>query len=269
MSDHTTTTQALAERDKTTSVIEQYRPDFEMMLPSHIKADQWMRLTQGVFRRNKDLQRILVSNPGSVLAALLDAARLGLEVGDTYHLVPFKNEIVGVTDYTGLIELIYRAGAVASVKVELVYSGDIFTWIPGEMDRPDHRPDWFSNRGDMIGAYSYAVMKDGSTSQVVLMNRAEIEKVRAVSPAAKSASSPWNTWPDRMWKKTVIRQLAKYVPTSTEYVREQLRAVADAHTQPPAPTPTFTRVHIPEPLTDDAPVDGVLVDEDTGEVIPE
>jgi recombination protein RecT len=50
-----------------------------------------------------------------------------------------------------------------------------------------------------------------------------------------------------MWLKSAVRQLAKWVPTSAEYMREQLRAVRDVATeQPGMPVP-----HIPEP----SPVD--------------
>ena len=99
------------------------------------------------------------------------------------------------------------------------------------MDRPRHKPDWFADRGPMIGEYADADLRDGDTSQVIVMNKAQIEEIRAVSKTAKDKDSPWNRWPDRMWKKTVIRQLAKFVPTSAEYRREQLRDVAQVETE--------------------------------------
>jgi recombination protein RecT len=211
-------------------MIDEYRRDFATVLPSHIKADTWVRVAQGVMRRNDKLAAVAQRNPGSFMAALLECARLGLEIGDTYHLVPFGAEIVGIADYTGLIELAYRAGAIASIKAEIVHERDHFRYEPGEMDRPEHRPDWFADRGQMIGAYAYAVMKDGATSQVVLRSRTEIEQVQAVSKIGKAGDSPWVRWPDRMWKKTVVRELIKFIPTSTEYRREQLRAAIEADT---------------------------------------
>ena len=74
---------------KPTSLIEKYRGDFSAVLPTHVRPDQWLRLTTGLFRRDRKLAEILQRNPASVLGALLNAARLGLEVGETYHLVPF------------------------------------------------------------------------------------------------------------------------------------------------------------------------------------
>jgi recombination protein RecT len=237
-----TVTDAVATRDGITAFIQPYRADFAAVLPTHIKAEQWIRLTIGVLRRNATLAKVAQSNPGSLLAAMFDAARLGLEIGDTYHLVPFGNEVVGIADYTGLIELAYRAGEVASVKAEIVYAKDHFRYEPGAMDRPEHRPDWFSDRGDLIGAYAYAVLKDGATSQVIVRSKAEIDRVRAVSRGSNAKDSPWVQWYDRQARKTVLRELMKFIPTSAEYRREKVRVeaevarVAATHALPPAPT---------------------------------
>lgn len=238
-----TVTDAVAKRDNTTAFLKPYLPDFRAVLPTHINAEQWIRLTTGVLRRNPKLAQIAASNPGSLLAALLDAARLGLEIGETYHLVPFGNEVVGIADYTGLLELAYRAGEVAAIKCEIVYERDGFEYEPGTMDRPMHRPDWFAaTRGKMIGAYAYAEMKGGAVSQVVVRSASEIEQVRKVSRGSDKSDSPWRQWPDRMWRKTVLRELMKYIPTSAEYRREKVRVeaevarVAQVHDLPPAPT---------------------------------
>lgn len=223
----TSVSNAIAERDNSPSgLIDQYRAEFATVLPSQINPDQWVRMTMGVVRRNPQLANIARRNPGSFLAAALDAARLGLEIGDTYHLVPFGNEIVGIADYTGLIELAYRAGEVGSIKCEVVHANDHFRYEPGVMDRPEHRPDWFGNRGDMLGAYAYAVFKSGAISQVVVRSRTEIEQVRDTSRGAKAQDSPWKKWPDRMWRKTVLRELMKFIPTSAEYRRELARSAA-------------------------------------------
>ncbi len=102
---------------------------------------------------------------------------------------------------------------------------DLFRFTT-DMDRPEHAPDWFGDRGDLIGAYAYAVMKDGATSKVIVYSKGEIDKVRAVSKTSRE-DSPWNQWYDRMALKTVLHRLAHFVPTSAEYRREQLRAAAE------------------------------------------
>ncbi len=227
----TTTTEVVAIRDEGFGpMIEKHRTSFAAVLPDHIKPEAWMRVTQALLRRDDKLAKAANANPLSLMRALLDCARQGLEPGDTYHLVPFGNEIVGIVDFRGDLDLMYRAGAVKAVKVEVVYDHDEFTWHPDVMSRPRHRPNWFTERGEMIGVYAYAEMNNGTISQVVVMNKAEVEKVRAVSKTASRSDSPWRLWPDRMWRKTAIHQLKRWVPTSAEFREQMLRgelAVAD------------------------------------------
>ena len=227
----TTVTAAVAQRDAgPADLVRQSRPWFATIVPSHIDAQAFVAMTIGYLRRQPKLAAAAGRNPASFMAALSECARLGLVPGDTFHLVPFEDrrndtvEITGITDYTGEIELMYRAGAVASVKAEIVCRRDRFVFTT-DMDRPEHAPDWFSDRGELIGAYAYAVMKDGATSKVIVYSKAEIDKVRAVSKAGDKG--PWADWYDRMALKTVLHRLAHFVPTSAEYRREQLRAAAE------------------------------------------
>jgi recombination protein RecT len=231
------------------------------LLPSHVDAGSFVSLAKAHLRKDPKLMQAATADPSGYMMALTECARLGLVPGDTFHIVPFKNsrkggyDFTGIVDYTGEIELIYRAGAVSSVKAEIVYSSDRFDFSP-DMDRPVHRPNWFGARGEMLGVYAYAVMKDGSTSRVVVMSRDEVLKVKAVSKTAGFSDSPWKLWEDRMWLKTAIHQLTKWVPTSAEYRREQLRAAVEADS---LREPTHSAVT--EPPVDEV-VDGEVVDPD-------
>jgi recombination protein RecT len=252
-----TITGAIAKRDNGPgALIKQYTNDFATVLPSHRKPEQWVRVAQGLLRRDEKLARAAAANPGSFLSALLECARLGLEPGDTFHLVPIGGEIVGITDYTGEIELIYNAGAVASVKAEIVYSNDVFEYRT-DMARPRHEVDWFGDRGEMIGAYAYGEFKDGATSRVVVMNAQQIEKVKLVNKlnASGRSDNPWVKWTDRMWLKTVVKQLAKWVPSSPEFRENAQRSLAAADTvQNRLPAPVDVS-HLSE-----AVIDGELVE---------
>ncbi|WP_242890147.1 recombinase RecT [Actinomadura litoris] len=231
------------------------------LLPSHVDSGSFVSLAKAHLRKDPKLMQAATADPSGYMMALTECARLGLVPGDTFHIVPFKKkgggyDFTGIVDYTGEIELIYRAGAVSSVKAEIVYAGDEFSFSP-DMDRPAHHPDWFGERGDMVGVYAYAVMKDGSTSRVVVMSRAEVMRVKAVSKTAGFSDSPWKLWEDRMWLKTAIHQLTKWVPTSAEYRREQLRAAVEADNlrgEVPAPG-------VVQPPADEV-VDGEVVDAD-------
>jgi recombination protein RecT len=222
---------AVAQRDAgPAALVRESRSWFNTILPSHVDANAFVALTVAYLRKNQALARVAENNSQSFMAALSECARLGLVPGDTYHLVPFGNEITGIVDYKGEIELIYRAGAVSSVKAEIVCKNDHFRYTT-DMERPEHAPDWFGDRGELIGAYAYAVMMNGATSKVIVYSKREIDAVRAVSKTASRSDSPWVKWYDRMALKTVIHRLENFVPTSAEYRREQLRAAAEVSRQ--------------------------------------
>jgi recombination protein RecT len=278
-----TVTSAIAKRDDSPrALVAQYRDSFAAVVPSHIKPDQWIRVAQGALKKGKviqvdgrkgtELEIAAGNNPGAFLAALLDAARLGLEPGtEQYYLTPrkVKNrlEILGIVGYQGHIELMYRAGAISSVVAECVYANDSFTFRPGVDERPVHEIDWDAeDRGPLRLAYAYAVMKDGATSKVVVLNRAAINRIKASSQGADSEYSPWRKHEPSMWLKSAVRQLAKWVPTSAEYRREQLRAIQDVAGErglaivPPA-TDSPPATTEPDPIDD--VIEGQVVDEYT------
>lgn len=249
---------AVAKRDNSPgALIQQYRSDFTTVLPSHIKGDTWVRLAQGVMRRDRNLARIAQQNPGSLMQALLECARLGHEPGtEAFYLVPMGGEIEGWEGYRGVVERMYRAGGVSAVKAEIVRQGDVFEWRPGDMDRPRHEADWFGERGDILGAYSYAVMADGSTSKVVVIDQRYIAKVKAMSRGSDKPSSPWVKWPEAMVLKTVIHRLEPFVPTSSEY-----------RNGPPPPQPAeaspaaLPTADLPEPNRGPEIVDAEVIDD--------
>lgn len=225
---------AVANRDNSPAgLIKQYTPDFASMLPSHIKPDQWARIAIGALRRDPKLAQAAANDTGQFLSQLGNAARLGLEPGTEQFYLTVRKErgvekVLGIPGYQGLIELMYRAGAVASVVAEVVYSKDRFEYVPGRDERPQHTIDWDAeDRGSLRLAYAYAVMKDGATSKVVVLNKAGITRIKKSSTGSDSQYSPWVTNPESMWLKSAVRQLAKWVPTSAEYRKEQLRAAQE------------------------------------------
>ncbi len=264
-------------------LVKQYSGDFASVLPSHVKAETWVRLAQGALKKGKritnrdgsagpyELEQAAMNNPGVFLATLLDAARLGLEPGsEQYYLTPRKVkgqvEILGIVGYQGLVELMYRAGAISSVIAECVFTNDQFSYRPGLDERPHHEIDWDAeDRGTLRLVYAYAVMKDGATSKVVVLNRAQINVIKKSSQGASSEYSPWVTNEPAMWLKSSVRQLAKWVPTSSEYRRLVNEATVE-------PTHTVQQVfpdstQIAAGITPIEASDGQYIDAVTGEVM--
>ncbi|KIQ67019.1 recombinase RecT [Kitasatospora griseola] len=273
----TTTTigQAIDTRDTSPAAqIEHYRDEYASLMPSHVNPDQWIRMAVGAIRGDQKLMQAAGNDIGAFLRELRTSARLGLEPGtEQFYLTPRKSKahggrliIKGIVGYQGIVELIYRAGAVSSVIVEVVRANDSFQYVPGRDERPVHVVDWFGgDRGDLVGVYAYAVMKDGATSKVVVLNRQQVMAAKAKSDGAHTDYSPWKTSEEAMWLKTGARRLAKWVPTSAEYMRERLRAAADVASEQAAAPENET---MPQPNVDlgdeDETVEGEIVDEAWG-----
>lgn len=199
--------------------------------------------------KDPNLATAVSQTPHTLMTALNSAAQQGLQPGtEEYYLTPRKNkgkwEVLGITGYQGLVTRMYRSGAVESVVVEAVHEGEEFEWNPGTMDRPSHtNPNWFAKKGEVIGAYAYAVMKDGGVSKVVIVDADRIATAKDASAGSHSEYSPWNKHFKAMVLKTAAHDLAKWVPTSAVDKRlENSQAVigaqaANAHAKALAPAP--------------------------------
>lgn len=241
---------ARQEGQRPDKLIERYMGDFAAVLPGFLRPETFVRIAQGVLRRDPKIARAAEANPGSLLAALLDAARLGHEPGtDAYYLVPYGTEIQGIESYRGVIQRMYRSGRVRRVKAEIVRERDHFEYSPAD-DVPAHRVDWFAPRGEIVGAYAYAELADGSVSRVVIVDRDYIERVKRQSRGSDKPDSPWVRWEEAMILKTVVHRLEPWVPTSVD----DLRA---AHVAPDAPA--VSTPHHPRPLPVEQPIEGEVV----------
>lgn len=221
--------------------------DLAAAAASHLKPATIIRVAQGALRKNDKLMAAAIANPQSLLYCMLDAVRLGHEPGtDQYWLIPFGNEVTGIEGYKGVIERMYRAGGVSTVHAEVVRQRDAYRSM-GSRVPPVHEYDEFADpddRGPLRGVYAYAIMADGSCSQVMRMGRAEVMKHKAMSRGSNRDDSPWQKWEEPMWKKAPLNALEPYVPTSSEWLTARAQAVAEARARvavpgwtPPAITP--------------------------------
>jgi recombination protein RecT len=237
------------------AIVRTYWPQLKRLLPAGVNPDAWYAsVFSALFRgqnptKNIDLWRCANGNPESLLFALFDAARLGLEPGtEHYYLTPRPNsratngvEVLGITGYQGEIELIYRGGAVSAVICDVVREHDDYDYDPSIHPRPVHRIKGDrgkftrkADRGELIGVYAYGVMLDGGgISKVVELNEDDIERAKRASGTAKYGTTFWNDPDDEvaMWLKTSIHRLQKWVPTSAENRRAVANIAAHAQVQ--------------------------------------
>lgn len=199
-------------------LIEQMKPEIAKVLPQHMSPERLVRIATTVARKNPQLMR---STPESFLGALMTCAQLGLEPGvlDQAYLIPFRNSNTGqfevqlIIGYKGLIDLARRSGHIESVIAREVHEKDSFVFEYGLNDKLEHRPLLDDDPGPVIAYYAVAKYVGGGHAFIVMTPK-EIAKFRARSRSKDSG--PWVTDEDAMSKKTVTRQLMKWVPMSIE-----------------------------------------------------
>ncbi|HPM22038.1 MAG TPA: recombination protein RecT [Thermotogota bacterium] len=195
-------------------------PEIAKVLPQHIKSDHLLRVAMTEIRKNP---KLLECSSQSLLGALMLSAQLGLEPGILGHayLIPYYNNKTKSTEvqfqigYKGYIDLVRRSGELQTLDVHEVCRNDVFEYEYGLTPKLMHRPA-LENRGAAYCYYAIAKFKDGGFSFLV-MSVQDIEKFRKRSKSPDYG--PWVTDYDAMAKKTVIKQLAKYLPLSTEIQR--------------------------------------------------
>jgi recombination protein RecT len=196
-------------------LLEKSKTQIGMALPRHMNADRLLRIAMTSIQRNP---KLLECTPMSLIGSVITGAQIGLEPdGVRAHLVPRK--IKGVmqcqfmADYKGLMDLTTRSGRARISPPVAVYEHDDFEYALGLEPVLKHVPKEEGERGKLTHVYAVARYKDGSKDFRV-MTRSEVDLHRAKSPAKDDG--PWVTNYKDMALKTVVRDLAKFVPSSPE-----------------------------------------------------
>lgn len=154
-------------------------------------------------------------DPKTVLMGLVDAARLGLEVGGpraSAYLVPFGNQATMIVGYQGLAKLVRQSGQVESLTAQVVFEQDDFELQFAPVGQVIHKPA-LRDRGAPVGVYATAKLKGGETL-VEWLSIEDVEKVRKSSRSG--GSGPWRDWWEEMARKTALRRLCKWLDTSPD-----------------------------------------------------
>lgn len=197
-------------------MLAKYKGAIASVLPKHITPERMLRVSYQAIHRTPKLRKC---SGASLVNGLIEISTLGLDIGRTAHLVPFKGEAVVITDYKGMIELAHRSGQIDSFPFKPVYENDYFDYEEGTSRYIKHKPAT-KDRGKLIAAYAIANFKHGGFDFEVV-HPVDIEATKKVAPGAKSPDSPWNN-PDQewtMWCKTAVRRLSKRIPQSPELRR--------------------------------------------------
>jgi recombination protein RecT len=191
-------------------MLEQMKPELQKVLPRHMNVERVMRIALTEIRKNPTLGNC---EPLSLIAAVMTAAQLGLEIGvnGQAYLVPFGRECTLIPGYRGLITLAVQSGLVNVIEARVVHENDDFTFCYGLEPDVQHQPT-MDDPGPVVAVYAIARLAGGVLFDV--MSKKEVDSIRARSRAGKSG--PWVSDYEEMARKTVVRRLCKYLPMSVD-----------------------------------------------------
>ncbi len=201
-------------------MVKALEPEIKRALPSVLTPERFTRMALSAINNTPELA---ACNPMSFIAALMNAAQLGLEpntpLGQAY-LIPYKNK--GVLEcqfqlgYKGLIDLAYRTGQIQVIQAQAVKEFDYFEYQYGLDSRLIHRPGT-GERGEITFIYGLFKLNNGGFGFEV-SNKADMDAFAAkYSKSFGSKYSPWAENYEDMAKKTVIKRALKYAPISTDF----------------------------------------------------
>lgn len=183
-----------------------------------------MYVTQ-LIGRSDYLAQAIIETPISLLAALQDAASLGLslspQLGHVY-LIPQRPkwdaplEVYAKVSYKGMEQAVLLSGTVLSITTDLVYANDEFE-SGVNMDGP-----FFTykrareDRGELQGGFCLARYANGE-KHLEWMPVADIMGCKAAATKAQRGETPpvWvGAFATEQYKKCVVRRAAKHWPSS-------------------------------------------------------
>lgn len=200
-------------------------PQVERAIGRRDLAERLVRIALTEIRKTPKLGEC---TPESMMGAVLTSAQLRLDPGGarghcwfipTWNNSRKCNEVEWWLGYKGAIELAHRSGMLAGITANVVREGDRFEAWRGTGGRLRHEVDWRAtraDRGDAYAVYAHAHLLNGGDTWEVLTAE-EVNERRALQRNNQKPSSPWVLWTDRMWAKTAIHALDRWLPSSADY----------------------------------------------------
>lgn len=173
------------------------------------KAQSELGFAMQIFQNSFDLQRC---DPQSILNAVVNVARTSVTLNPVMklaYLVPRKGKCVLDFSYMGLVAMLRENKCIKSISAYVVYEDEDF-----EFDMPDnkiyHKPKFAQNEAEqkkriVLGSYS-RVKLDNDEIVFEFMPMWEIEKIKKLSAGSLHEKSTWQTFPEEMYKKCVIKR---------------------------------------------------------------
>ena len=200
-------------------LVQQQEPFFKNAVGANKDKVEWVKESQFAIQalsNNDYLREAAYSVPASLQNAIINVAAIGISLNPANkhaYLVPraVKKGTPPIVcldiSYQGLMHLATQSGAIEWGQSKLVYQND--NYINNGIDKaPTHEQKTFGDKGVIIGAYCTVKTKNGD----YLTEEMDVGAINKVSEASKAKNGPWQTWPEEMMRKTVVKRASKYWP---------------------------------------------------------
>lgn len=201
------------------------------------KLVTWAEESQFAMQAIQTNTRLAECSINSVQNAIINVAAVGLTLNPLLgyaYLVPEaeKAKIDGRdqwvqqcrlrVSYKGMLKIANDSGSILWAKAETVCTNDHFEYN-GPAEKPTHRMNPFTDRGQMVGVYCVAKTHQGDYLTDVM----NIKEINECKDAAKT-KGVWEKWFGEMAKKAVIKRASKQWPKTDHHERLD-RAVGLLH----------------------------------------
>lgn len=210
------------DRQKVGELFTRIAPAIGRVLPEHFKADKMLQVGIFALQSNPDLA---ACTQISFLSSLFKAAKMGLELDPRGHvyLIPRRTGPVDSDGqkqfeahfqigYHGLIDLARRSGQIENIEARVVRECDEFEYQYGTTPHIRHIPRPSEKNTRRTHAYAVAWLRGAAHPQFEVLEAWQVGEARSNAGTEKV----WSKFPEPMWKKTAIRRLCPYLPSSLE-----------------------------------------------------
>jgi recombination protein RecT len=214
-------------------------------LPTGVSQERFTQAVVAALKHRPDL--FLECDRASVYNAVVEAAKDGL-LPDGRHgaLVPFRTKdgpkrCQFLIMPEGIIDKLAKIGITAYAVS--VYAGDkVRIWNDDHGQHVEHEPQTFGSRGERIGAFACARIRESGSTYVEAMNMQDLEAPKKVTKSKDKSGNligPWAEFPDRMEQKTCLHRICKRLPNVSMAEDEEFRderGPVTVDVSPPPPT---------------------------------
>lgn len=207
-------------------LIRAQQPAIEAQLAGALNSGSFIRAALSTISGDESLQQ---ATPQSVLGSIMLAAQLKLEIGPAlghFYLTPRQESYqdgdggwykrwmcLPIIGYQGLIELAYRTGRIEKIETFLVRHGDTFSY--GANSERGRYFDWTPADHDETRAWTGAIATAKILGAGTIWAFLPKDKILARRPKGWE-KGPWKSNEEEMARKTLVREIAPYLPKSTE-----------------------------------------------------